>query len=165
MRGAASGPVCATPIASPETTSCTRRFCARPCSRGVIRHRLRLAIAGSGDIVWLDALRDQEIPDCIGAVLRQLLVELVASDAVRIALDLQLQTGIGLQNSRDLRQADLRYSVFSVYLPVSNSTSDILTISPRADSLVASTLLSCARSFSRTALASRALLFAAAARA
>ncbi len=27
---AASGPLCCTPIALPETTSCTRRFCARP---------------------------------------------------------------------------------------------------------------------------------------
>ena len=53
-------------------------------------------------------MRQQKVPNRIGAIFRKLLVVLVASNAVGITLYLNLQARIRLQNPGDLRQADLR---------------------------------------------------------
>ena len=83
-------------------------------SSAVVRYWLGLPVTGSRDVVRRNALGDQEVADRIGTVFRELLVILVASDAVGVSLDLHLQTGIGLQDSGDLGQAELGVGLQSV---------------------------------------------------
>ena len=67
--------LCSTPIASPETTSCTRRFCARPATVPLSATGLPCH-SPSRNIVRLNPLRHQEVPHRSGPILRELLVEL-----------------------------------------------------------------------------------------
>ena len=74
---------------------------------GVIRDWLRLAIASCRDVVWLNPLRDEEVPDRVGPVLRELLVVFVTADDVGVAFHLNFETRVGLQDSGDFCKADL----------------------------------------------------------
>ncbi len=62
---------------------------------GVVRSDgLRFAEAAGGDGGGRDALLGEKIADGIGAVVGELLIEFVAADAVRVALDLQREAGM-----------------------------------------------------------------------
>ena len=54
----------------------------------------------------------------VGTILRELLVHHVAADAVGVALDLELQAGIGLKDSGDLGEADLGVGLQRVFAGV-----------------------------------------------
>ena len=89
-------------------------------------------------------------------VFRKCLVHGIAADAVRIALNGQLEIRVGENDSGYFGQLFSRFGR-SVYLPVSNSTSDRFTTRPRAVSRVVRMALNCcsnlARSSSRSSTA------------
>src|SRR5712692_6194210 len=55
---------------------------------------LRLAEAAGGDGGGRDALLGEKIADGVGAAFRELLIEIVAADAVGVTLDLESQAGM-----------------------------------------------------------------------
>src|SRR2546423_2504877 len=69
---------------------------------GVVRSDgLRFAEAAGGDGGNRDALLGEEIAHGIGAVGGELLIEFVAADAVRVALDLQREAGMREDDARN----------------------------------------------------------------
>ena len=59
------------------------------CGR-VVRYRFGLAVTSGGDVIRLYSLCDQKVANGVGAIFREFLVVCIATDAVGIALDLNL---------------------------------------------------------------------------
>ena len=66
------------------------------CRGSVVSDRISFAVTSSTDAVHGNALLREEIANCIGAILRELLVVVIATDDVCVAFDLQLQAGVCL---------------------------------------------------------------------
>src|ERR1700722_2916430 len=81
---------------------------------GVIRDWFGFSVASGGDVGCLNSLSDEEVPDGVRPVLRELLVVFVAAYAVGVAFDLNLEAGVGLKDSGDLGEADLSSRLQSV---------------------------------------------------
>src|SRR6185312_8213855 len=74
---------------------------------GVIaRNRVVLAVALGRNGAAVDALRGQELADRVGPVFGELLVVIVGARAVGVAVDLDLQVGVGQQDAGNLGQLD-----------------------------------------------------------
>src|SRR5581483_5419973 len=85
--------------------------------------------------------RSQVSSYSIGPLLGELLIEIDGPRAVSVSIHFHLDFRIGQQDSRDFRQT-LPRPGFRSDLPVSNNTSGMLTMSPRAESRVSSTWFS-----------------------
>ena len=70
----------------------------------VVRHGVGFAVAHCGDIRSGDPIFYQEVLRGPGPVVAQFLVQLVAADGIGIALNLQLQVRVLLQDGRDFGQ-------------------------------------------------------------
>ena len=68
------------------------------------RNGLRLAETTGGNRGRWNALLCQKIAHCIGPPFGQLLIKLIAANAVGMALNSQLEPGIGEHNAADLGQ-------------------------------------------------------------
>src|SRR6266436_7020526 len=64
-------------------------------------HGLRLAESARGHCAGRHAFFREKIAHGIGAALRELLIKIVAADAVGVAFDLQREAFVGKENSRD----------------------------------------------------------------
>ena len=134
--------------------------------RNVVRcYRLRLSEAERHDRRRRNALLHEVIAHGLRAALRQRLVVVVVADVVGVAFDLEVQAWIREQDAGDASRASRARPACSVCCAVSNSTSDMLTIRPRAVSRVSRMMFNCCCSRSRSSAFSRLGLLATAWRA
>ncbi len=89
------------PMDGPETTSSTRRFCLRPAAVLLSATGSANAIANRAHVLRGNALgeKGEEGLHGVGALLGELLVVLLAAGVVGVALDLNLQVGMGEEDA------------------------------------------------------------------
>jgi hypothetical protein len=71
-----------------------------------------------GDYVAIDTLSFQKLLNCLGALFRQALVELWSTRAISMTFDLHSESGVGLQDSSNSRQAFARTRLKRVFASV-----------------------------------------------
>ena len=132
------------PCRSPRRRSPVPRADSAAGPGGVVgSHRLSLAEALRRDRTRRHSLLRQVVAHGLAALFGELLVVVIAADAVRVAFDVQLQARDVRRRCRPPWPASRAPAGRSENLPVSKSTSDMFTIKPRAVSRVCRMALNC----------------------
>ena len=99
------GPSRLVPMASPERTSSTRRFCWRPSGVSLVAMGSVLPNPWASTLAELNALLDEVVANGLGAVFGELLIVVVAAYAVGVAFYGDVQSRIGQHDAGNFGQA------------------------------------------------------------
>ncbi len=114
-----------TPIGSPETTISTRRFLLSAGGGVVPSDRAILTESHGAHAGLRNALLKQVVANRIGALFRKPLIVVVGADTVGVALQLDLQSGIGEQDAGNLGELLAGAGFESVAVEVEQDIVDI----------------------------------------